>query len=565
MKVCGPLVVAAGAVTLLAPAKGMALVSLRSGMSRIAIVTFIAMLMLPALPAGAQDDGGTVHVDGAVQVTSSPAASRGHTAPAIAVDPTNHQVVAIAEGDVYSGACSVHISIDGGLSWDPIPLPEVASEEPRCAFQNFGPIVDVAFDSEGALYYAFNVHDPVDERSRVYLARSTDFGTTWDTTAVPSIERDVDRGEMGLDASPSVAIDPNDPDRVHVGWGSNAGGWTLREGITEGQEYYWDILQRVHVASSTDAGQSFGDPVDVGEGLRLTEDVEGVKPPPQVLSGNDGEVYAFFGEYSRAGTRDDREGEAPPASIYMATSTDGGATYTNKAIYTQDTPTESSAWTWVPKAAIDRDNGNLYVVWEEMSHAGEPVMFAVISSTDGGETWSSPVQVNDVEPEREWNYPESFPNIAVAPNGRVDVVWYDWRDDPTFDASAEEPSNAFQDVYYSYSTDGGQSWAPNERVSDRSIDRRVGPYDTGGIRGPLAVAALDPGAYIAWDDTRAATEENQNQDIYFSRARFDEAHAFFSAPSRADARLLQAGAIGGPLLGVVGLVLFIGARLARKR
>lgn len=519
-----------------------------------------AVLVLPASAVGAQEDGGAVHVDGAVQVTGSPIAPRGHTAPSIAVDPTNPRIVAIAEGDVYSGACSVHVSMDGGLSWDPIPLPEEASEAPRCAFQNFGPIVDVAFDSEGALYYAFNTHDPVEERSRVYLARSTNFGNTWDTAPVPAIERDVDSGEIGLDASPSVAIDPNDPARVHVGWGSNAGGWTLSEGVTQGQEYYWDILQRVHVASSADGGQTFRDAVDVGEGLQLTPDVVGVKPPPQVLVGNAGEVYAFFGEYSRAGTRDDREGEAPPASIYMATSTDGGATYTNKAIYTQDTPTESSAWTWVPKAAIDRDNGNLYVVWEEMSHAGEPVTFAVISSTDGGETWSSPTQVNDVVPEREWNYPESFPNIAVAPNGRVDVVWYDWRDDPTFDPGDEEAENAFHDVYYSYSTDSGQSWSPNERVTDRSIDRRIGPYEIGGIRGPLAVASLDSGAYIAWDDTRAATEETQNQDIYFSRVRFDEPAAFFAGPSRASGIATQAGMIGGSVLGLVGLLLFFAAR-----
>lgn len=541
------------------------MISLRPFVCRIAIVGFAALLLFPSSPVGAQEQDGVVHTDGAVQVTATPAASRGHTAPALAVHPTDQQIVAIAEGDVYSGACSVHISMDGGLSWDQIPLPEVASEAMRCAFQSFGPIADVAFDSKGTLYYAFNTHDPVEERSRVYLARTTDFGGTWETTAVPSIDRDVERGEMGLDASPSVAIDPDDPDRVHVGWGSNAGGWTLKEGITQGQEYYWDILQRVHVASSSDGGQTFQDPVDVGEGLQLTPEVEGVKPPPQVLVGNNGEVYAFFGEYSRAGTREDREGEAPPASIYMATSTDGGATYTNKAIYTQDTPTESSAWTWVPKAAIDRSNGNLYVVWEEMSHAGEPVMFAVISSTDGGQTWSSPSQVNDVVPEREWNYPESFPNIAVAPNGRVDVVWYDWRDDPTFDASSDDADNAFQDVYYSYSTNGGQSWAPNERITDRSIDRRVGPYDLGGIRGPLAVAALETGAYIAWDDTRAATEESQSQDIYFSRVRFGEPSAFFSDLSGSNGALAQAGMIGGSMLGLVGIMLFFAARLARRR
>lgn len=524
----------------------------------------LAVLLSVGRPAAAQHEARELHTDGAVQVTSTPAASRGHTAPAMAVDPTNPRTVAIAEGDVYSGACSVHISRDWGLSWDAVPPPDAAGESRRCAFQNFGPIVDVAFGPDGTLYYAFNSYDPVDHQSRVHLARSTNLGATWDTTVVPGIERDVDNGEMGIDAIPSIAVDPNDPERVHVGWGSNWGSWTLREAVLQGQLYYWDVVQRPYVASSNDGGLTFGEPVHVGEGLRLAPDVEGAKPPPQVVVGNAGEVYAFFGVYSRAGTREDREGEAPPASIYLATSTDGGATYTNKAIYTQPAPTESSAWTWVPRAAIDRSNGNLYVVWEEMSYAGEPVMMAVIRSTDGGETWSSPVQVNDHVPDRQWNYPEAFPNIAVASSGRVDVVWYDWRDDPTYDETAEDPSNAFQDVYYSYSTDGGQTWAPNERVSDRSIDRRVGPYDIGGIRGPLAVAALDTGAYVAWDETRAATEVDQNQDIYFARVRFDEPNAFFSSAAGSDRPLVRFGAIGGGVLGAVGLILLLIARVAGR-
>lgn len=529
------------------------------------LIGILAVAALPSTPAGGQDGAGSPSVDGAVQVTSNEASTRGHTAPAMAVNPRNHREIAIADGDVYSGACQVHVSRDGGLSWRQVSRPKVATETPRCVFQTFGPTVDVTFGPDGTLYYAFSGYDPTIFRSQVYLAQSDDLGASWTTTQVPSIERDIDAGEMGMDAMPSVAVDPNDPDSVHVGWGSNSGAWTLDEEVLEGQLYYWDVIQRAYVASSDDGGETFGEPVNVGEGLRLTEEAEGVKPPPQVLVGNSGEVYAVFGEYSRAGDRDNREGEAPPASIYMAVSADGGQSYDNRTIYTQEQPTESSAWTWVPRAAIDRDNGTLYVAWEEMSHAGEPVQIAVIRSTNGGETWSSPSQVNDVVPDRQWNYPEAFPDIAVAPDGRVDVVWYDWRNDPTYDADDDEDDNELQDVYYSYSTNGGRNWAPNVRVTDRMIDRTDGPSSLGGIRGPLAVTALEQGAYIAWDDTRTATEADDNQDVYFARARFAEPSAFFSAAPADESGWVRLALIGASVVGLAGVLFLLLGRVMRSK
>ena len=216
----------------------------------------------------------------------------------------------------------------------------------------------------------------------------------------------------------------------------------------------------------------------------------------------------------------------------------------------------------MPKGAIDPHTGTFYVVWEDMTTADEPVQISTIRSTDGGRTWSEPVKANDVTPKRKWNYPEACPEISVAPNGRVDLAWYDGRNDPTFVEGAR--SNKFQDVYYTYSTDGGLSWAPNLKVNDRIIDRSFGPSSQGGIRGPVGLASLDEVAYLAWDDSRNGRPDNASQDIYFTRARTEAGTELFEASSGTSG--LTWALLGAAVaLAVGGIVLSAGLAATRRR
>jgi hypothetical protein len=85
----------------------------------------------------------------------------------------------------------------------------------------------------------------------------------------------------------------------------------------------------------------------------------------------------------------------------------------------------------------------------------------------------------------------------VAPNGRLDAIWWDFRNDPGLFAN---------DVYYSWSTDNGATWSPNERVTDRLIRRRLGVWSNGfDQRQPPGVASSDALAVFVWDDTRDGT------------------------------------------------------------
>ena len=81
------------------------------------------------------------------------------------------------------------------------------------------------------------------------------------------------------------------------------------------------------------------------------------------------------------------------------------------------------------------------------------VMF--VRSTDDGSTFSAPHKVNDdpVNPSK-WHW---FGTFSVAPNGRLDAVWYDTRN---------AANNTDSQLFYSFSTDAGVTWSPNVAVSN---------------------------------------------------------------------------------------------------
>ena len=108
--------------------------------------------------------------------------------------------------------------------------------------------------------------------------------------------------------------------------------------------------------------------------------------------------------------------------------------------------------------AVDRSGGptnnNVYMmcsVRPPSYSTGTDVMIA--RSTDGGATFAAPVKVNDDATTNKWHW---FGTFSVAPNGRLDSVWYDTRN---------AGDNLQSQLFYSYSTDAGSTWSPNVPVS----------------------------------------------------------------------------------------------------
>ncbi len=123
------------------------------------------------------------------------------------------------------------------------------------------------------------------------------------------------------------------------------------------------------------------------------------------------------------------------------------------------------------------------------------------------------------------------PNIDVTPDGRVDAVWWDFRDDKGAIAT---------DVYYTFSTDNGDTWSKNTRLTDRSVNRRIGVWTGADIRQPPGVASLKEFAIVGWDDTRFGDTTTHTQDIFTRVAQFEA-------------------------LAVVGLILLVLSFAARRR
>jgi len=129
---------------------------------------------------------------------------------------------------------------------------------------------------------------------------------------------------------------------------------------------------------------------------------------------------------------------------------------------------------------------------------GSDVMF--VRSTDGGQTFSAPRRIND-DPvnHAKWHW---FGTLSVAPNGRIDVVWFDTRN---------AANNTNSQLFYSYSTDGGHSWSANAAISD-SFNPFVGYPNQAKLGDYITCVSDNASANVAY-----AATFNGEQNIYYVR------------------------------------------------
>ena len=161
--------------------------------------------------------------------------------------------------------------------------------------------------------------------------------------------------------------------------------------------------------------------------------------------------------------------------------------------------------------AIDRSGGptnnNIYMLASVVppGRSTTDVMFA--RSTDGGLTFSAPHRVNDdpVNPSK-WHW---FGTFSVAPNGRLDAVWYDTRN---------AANNTDSQLFYSYSTDGGVTWSANVAVSN-SFNPFEGYPNQSKIGDYITIVSDNTGGNVAYAATfNFNPARNQHEeDVYYVR------------------------------------------------
>jgi hypothetical protein len=379
--------------------------------------------------------------------------------PSIAVDPTNHDRMAIGwrqfatVASNFRQAGHAHTT-DGGRTWTVgILQPGVFRSDPV-----------LASDAGGSFYYS-----SLTERFEVSYFISSDRGGTW---SPPVFAYGGDKQWFTVDRGPST------------GHGYIYQSWSTASNPTPPNTFN----------RSTTGAQDFDSPVTIPQSpIWGTLDVasDGTVYMSGVVPGNTS-TPAYVARSTNA-----RQLGAVPQ--FTTQSVDLGGRIRGGGFETPN-PAGILGQMWV---AADRSAGSrrgwVYAL-ASVGNDRDPMDVHFVRSTDAGLTWSAPLRVND-DPAGNgaWQW---FGTMSVSPNGRIDVVWNDTQ------GTADVWSSALR---YIYSTDGGITWSGSEQVSPvwRSDlgwpnQDKIGDY--------YHMVSDSTGADLAW-----AATFNGEQDVYYVR------------------------------------------------
>jgi hypothetical protein len=300
----------------------------------------------------------------------------------------------------------------------------------------------VAADGAGRIYVLYPQYGKVPDCKdcqipTMLLVTSNDNGKTWQTPRVM-----VDAGSGQFD--PQIAVDPADRHTVYASW-------------------LQDRKRSIILAKSVDSGATWSFAL-VG---RIGEEFD---KPSLAVRGQS--VYIAFNHEEQ---------------VWIASSQDGGRSFTPSRVNVESRP----GWSLMGSATID-PAGNAYVSWASYSKAGGArgtVNLYVSKSTDGGKTWNPTLlDVSAAAPDCEGEecgegYLGAQIVITSDAAGTLYALW-----------NAGGTATSPQRIYFSSSTNGGESWLPRVDVSS------AGPKVEHAF--PAIVAGASGDVRIAWMDKR---------------------------------------------------------------
>jgi hypothetical protein len=418
-----------------------------------------------------------------------------------------NNVVMAYNDQPYTGPLGIAYSSSAGSSWNSTRL--VLPYEPSGLSQMsraFDPTITA--DANGNLYAGFIADGATSSSgglsdSGLYVCKSTDKGQNW------SFPVQVSYDGPSLPAPPAPP-DPNyrfndrcqitadtysgssDVNNIYIAWIKDRG-WYVNDGNNR-------PLGDIYFSRSIDSGQNFSAP------MRINDPCHDMANMPIPAVAPDGTIYVSWMDYDVwYGTQ---------GNIYIRKSTDGGQTfpawgggdhfvitinlppfYVSNALGTPNTKTKGAPIL----AASPADANNLYLVYaaDPNNGSGDEADIFFIRSTNKGQSWSSPIQVNDDGTITD----QVLPWMAVKADGTIDVVWYDRRNDV---------NDVKWDVYIAKSTDDGLSFSMNLKVTDQSF----APPSNNWIGEYFGVDVDANDAYIGF--TSSITDAFSG-DIYFDK------------------------------------------------
>jgi hypothetical protein len=466
------------------------------------VVILVSGLLTAAVLGGAELQGGDRHAAGGsepaaraqaaeeVPVTANDlSAIRAQNSPALAVDPTNPRFVVLANRlDAADFGCALQLSGDGGRGWVTAnPVPKLPAGAEKC----YAP--EIAFDRSGVLHYLFlGLRGRGNTPMGAFLTTSADRGRSFSAP-----RRLLGPGNYMV----RMAIDPErgEQGRIHLVWLK-----TLSDAPTGGLP---PPPNPILAAFSDDGSESFSRAVQVNDRERLRA------VAPAVAVGAHGAVHVLY--YDLEDDARDYQGLEGPTwdgkwSLVSTTSPDGGESFRRGVVVNNAlAPPERVILinTMAPPAVAADDSGQVFAAWYDARNRDWDVFLA--RSSDAGRSFFKPTRLND---DRLRNRRHQYlPRLSVAPNGRLDAIFYDRRRDL---------DNLRNDVYYTSSTNGGRSFASNLKLTAEPSNSRSGrTYPVRSAKGlvefgsRLALLSQDRRALAAWTDTRNAVTPPQ-QDVF---------------------------------------------------
>lgn len=311
----------------------------------------------------------------------------------------------------------------------------VLTESVPRAMQISAPGVDAAEPAtasaaDGTFYVAWVNHDA--KQADVMIARFAGEGQMQGSPVRVNREAGVATAWRGDQPSVAVAADG----AVYVVW-------TAR--VDSADKHGTDL----YLSVSNDRAQTFSSEVKIND-----DKVPGAHGMHSLAVAKDGRIFV--------GWLDERNVHAPQPStkgeghhmesnreLFLAYSTDGGHTFSrNQKVAAEACPCCKTA------LAVSPD-GTLYAGWRQVL-PGSFRHIAVVSSTDGGATFSAPRIVSDDH----WilqGCPVSGPSLSVDSGGKLRVLWF-----------AGGEGNA-PGLYFAESSDRAHSFSPRQLLSQETV------------------------------------------------------------------------------------------------
>jgi len=432
--------------------------------------------------------------------------------PSIAVHPSSNRLIAVGMNDVRTLAVSddawqgLALSTNGGRSFDfeaLIPgFPSDTSPEGLTSPIRGNQAASdpwLSFDNFDNLFFAFIAFqrtppgrpdfDPQDTNAiAVAKYAVSPGGVQYLTTVViergtVGLGRQEDKEALSVDNSPASPFNGN----IYLCWAR----------FTGSQDH-------LKVARSADHGETYS----LSE-VAADSNMQGCN----VTTAPTGDVFVSW----RTFDRNPRHANPQDSAIFVARSTDGGATFgvpvrvATFVDYRQNATRTPPVFRTFSDTFLAADENGVYVAWQEKNPVSGADVKISRSKTDGA-TWESPVS-----PHPRFGH-QIFPFLAAA-GGRLSAAWFDSRSEPSFTpngpVSGQCPPGATDgtgctgmDVFYNQADTarpGPLSFGPELRVTSQSLNpnlfgtiKAIRPF----IGDYISLAANATTAFVVWTDNR---------------------------------------------------------------